>query len=457
MTRCRRRHARSCTSALPSGSRLTARRWSSSTKSSATTSSRPRCTRRSSASPTSGWRCARASGSRAGRRVLTPGNELPAQRLLGRALALIRPFRLDVGLEVDFALTFHNDEPAKAAAICDEAAERARAEGDEPREALARVTAELHRLFMVEEPDVDGLEARALDARRRLEEIGDQLGLSQVWVALGYGVANSRGRMGDWAHAAKQSIRHARAAGRWWGDDFGLTAPLVFGPTPADEALQELDELLPGFTHPLYMLKRAFLVAMLGRFDEAWALAGPANQRLEEFGVERGGVWLADISAVGGDYDAAARYGRRSVDAFREQGHLAFQASYGAKLGRWLCILGRFDEAEPLAQLGRSVGSQEGEWIWRQVQARVHAHRGEHAAAEHLAREAIAFVDRTDALGFQGDAYWDLAEVLAAAERAEESAWALEQALERYERKKNLAMVAQMKPKLEQLRKAAPT
>jgi hypothetical protein len=52
---------------------------------------------------------------------------------------------------------------------------------------------------------------------------------------------------------------------------------------------------------------------------------------------------------------------------------------------------------------------------------------------------------------------WDLAEVLAAAERREESARALEQALERYKRKKNLAMAAQMKRKLEQLRKAPPT
>ena len=390
---------------------------------------------------------------RAGRRVLLPGNELPAQRLLGRALALTRPFRVDVSLEVDYALTFHVDDPARAAAICDEAAERARAAGDEPREALARVTAELHRLFVGEEPDVDGLEARALDARRRLEEIGDQLGLSQVWVALGYGVANSRGRMADWAHAAKQAIRHAQAAGRWWGDDFGVVAPLVFGPTPADEALQELDELLPGFSHPLYMLKRALLVAMLGRFDEAWTLAGLANQRLEEFGVQRGAVWLADISAVAGDYDEAARYGRRSVDAFREQGHLAFQASYGARLGRWLCILGRFKEAEPLARLGGSVGSQEGEWIWLQAQARVCSHRHEHEEAERFAREAITLADRTDMLSLQGDAYWDLAEALAAAGRVDESAVALQEALERYRLKKNLAMVAQLTPRLEELRR----
>ena len=82
--------------------------------------------------------------------------------------------------------------------------------------------------------------------------------------------------------------------------------------------------------------------------------------------------------------------------------------------------------------------------LWRQVQALVDAHRGEHGEAEPLAREAVAIAERTDALNFQADAYCDLAEVLAAAGRTEEAAAALEQALERYKRKKNLAMVAQV-------------
>jgi tetratricopeptide (TPR) repeat protein len=90
------------------------------------------------------------------------------------------------------------------------------------------------------------------------------------------------------------------------------------------------------------------------------------------------------------------------------------------------------------------------------VQARVHAHRDEHAEAERLAREAVAITERTDALNFQGDALCDLAEVLAAAGRSDEAAESLEQALERYERKKNLAMLAQVRPQLEALRGAAP-
>jgi thioredoxin-like negative regulator of GroEL len=61
------------------------------------------------------------------------------------------------------------------------------------------------------------------------------------------------------------------------------------------------------------------------------------------------------------------------------------------------------------------------------VLARVHEHRGELAEAEQLAREAVAFSQRTDSLDEQCLALWDLAEVLAAAQRPDEAADALEQ------------------------------
>ena len=108
-----------------------------------------------------------------------------------------------------------------------------------------------------------------------------------------------------------------------------------------------------------------------------------------------------------------------------------------------------------MADLGRRLGGEHDfatQTLWRQVQARVHAHRGEHAEGDSLAREAVAIGERTDGLNLQGDAFCDLADVLAAAGRTDEAAEALEQALERYERKKNLAMVAQVEPKLEELR-----
>jgi tetratricopeptide (TPR) repeat protein len=125
-----------------------------------------------------------------------------------------------------------------------------------------------------------------------------------------------------------------------------------------------------------------------------------------------------------------------------------------------LCAIGQFDEAERCARKSHELGDEEDaatQTLWRQVQALVHAHRGEHQKAESDAREAIAVIDATDALNLQADAYCDLAEVLAGAGRTEEAATALEQALDRYERKKNLAMVAQVRPKLEALRAGAAT
>jgi tetratricopeptide (TPR) repeat protein len=99
------------------------------------------------------------------------------------------------------------------------------------------------------------------------------------------------------------------------------------------------------------------------------------------------------------------------------------------------------------ARLGRERGGEQDfatQMLWRQVQALVDAHRGEHDESERLAREAVAIAERTDALNFQGDALCDLAKVFAAAGRGDAAAAALEQALERYERKKNLAMVSQV-------------
>ena len=56
----------------------------------------------------------------------------------------------------------------------------------------------------------------------------------------------------------------------------------------------------------------------------------------------------------------------------------------------------------------------------------------------------------------QGDALCDLAEVLRAAGRSDEAAAALAQALERYERKHNLAQAAQVRDRLAEFKNAAP-
>jgi len=369
---------------------------------------------------------------------------------------LTRPLRLDVQLELDFASVFFLSDFQRAAALAEAAAERARVAGDEAGEALARVVAAANRLWFAADADVDELEALAVAALPVLERAGDHSGLARVWDALGFRVANSRGRNEEMAHASEQADRHRRLAGQ---PVSGLASlALVGGPRPADEALRAFDRALAEGARPTEMLLRAFLLAMLGRFGEAWPLAHEANDRLRAMRGEIEEVWLAEIATLEGDHEAAARYLRRAYETAKAVGSSVSEVA--PRLGRVLCALGRHHEAEPLAELGReaSLGESDvwAEMIWRRVQALVHAYRGNHAEAELLGKEAVAISNRTDALNAQGDALCDLAEVLSRAGRTDEAAATLEHALERYERKKNLAMLAQVRPKLEELRKAAP-
>ena len=52
----------------------------------------------------------------------------------------------------------------------------------------------------------DELEDLARAALPQLEQAGDHAGLVHVWSALGYGVANARGRYAEWAQAAEQAF-----------------------------------------------------------------------------------------------------------------------------------------------------------------------------------------------------------------------------------------------------------
>jgi len=398
----------------------------------------------------------------AGRRAFWRGDERAAALLLERALELTRPLRLDVLLELDFAQALnHSKKPSKAADVAHAVAERARAGGDESGEKLARVSAAFHRSWFEPDPDVDELETLALQALPLLEQTGDHSGLVHVWRALGYGVANFRGRWGDWAQAAEQALRHARLAGQQPTVQFGLELALASSPRPADEALAALDGLLPDNPHPFTLLTRAWLLAMLGRFEEASPIGQEASARLRELhGDNDASGWMrGEIEELKGDLAAAVQHVREACIRIEAQG-LRFQlSSFAPMLGRGLCALGEYEEAERWLERARETDVRAnalGEAAMRQVEALLLAHRGEHARAEQTAREAVEIIERTDGLNYQGDAYCDLAEVLVSAGRTKEAAAALEQALERYERKKNLAMAAQVRDRLAELQDAAP-
>jgi tetratricopeptide (TPR) repeat protein len=112
-------------------------------------------------------------------------------------------------------------------------------------------------------------------------------------------------------------------------------------------------------------------------------------------------------------------------------------------LGRDLCALGRFEEAEPLAEKGRELGDVDDvmtQALWRQVRALVLAQRGERTEAERLGREAVALAEQTDSPQMQGDALFDLGEVLDASGRRQDAVAAWQEALARSVRERLAAL-----------------
>jgi class 3 adenylate cyclase len=391
----------------------------------------------------------------AGQRADERGARRAAGNLLSRSLGLTRPRRLDINLEI--ALADVQGPPSDRAEIADAAAQRAREAGDEAAEALARVVANEAREATGEDEDLDAHEREANDALRLLAA-DDHVGRARVLEALSTS-ATMRGRFEEATKASEQALRHLGLVGRAHRNYVGVPGALTLGPRPADECLAWLDANESGNPSPRLVLLRARLLAMLGRGDEAWELAVPAAERLHELtGEPVGSERVAEIAMLRGEPAAAAEYLARSCELFERTGDRAFLSTYAPALGRALCKLGRHDEAEAFALRGRELTAEDdlaSQILWRQVLALVHSARGEHTEAERLAREAVEIAAQTDALNFQGDALCDLGEVLAAAGRVDEAVAALEEAADRYERKRNLALLAQVHRRLDALRQGA--
>jgi class 3 adenylate cyclase/tetratricopeptide (TPR) repeat protein len=390
----------------------------------------------------------------AGRTAMNRADAHAVARLLDRALTLTRPLGVDVALELDLA----EAQPTmrERIAVAKAAAARAAAAGDQAAADIARAFS----AQLAGATDHDATERQAALVRAAIpvmEGRGDHAALVHVWQVLG-SVAHVRGRWEDVARAGEAAIRHARLAGYPRGRVFYLAIALVYGPRPADEALATLEALAPQTGGIGEETWRVVLLAMLGRLDEAIQLADEvAAQRYELLGGPWGALLQAECADLAGDHAVAASALRTFCDALERDGQQSHLSTYLPQLGLHLLALSRVDEAESLARRGRQLADENdysSAMLWRRVQALVDSHRGETTRAERLAREAVAIGDRTDALNEQAAAYADLATVLEAAGRVDEATTALEESVARYERKRNVAMLAQVRPRLSALRTA---
>jgi tetratricopeptide (TPR) repeat protein len=327
-----------------------------------------------------------------------------------------------------------------------EFATRAVAAGD--RRALLCARLEEAAILVWSEPEgaTERLDPLVAEAEPEFAAAGDEYGLYVAARARGL-IANIRGRMDAVTAAYDDAAEHGRRAGLTVDVSGAQATGRYYGTTPFQELLSWIESLDPAQMRGVYVRSRQVgALAMSGRLDEAQTVLTAMLDELldrrnqEEFRhVQAEFAWL--FEELAGDPLAAAAAGEACCAILEERGDRGLLSTTAPRLARVLCQLGRLDDAEDWANKGRQLGDEDDAWtqmVWRQAEALITARRGQRDEAIQLAREALAIALGTDVLDYQGDAYFDLAEVLTLMDNPSGAAEAYEQALERYERKGNI-------------------
>jgi class 3 adenylate cyclase/tetratricopeptide (TPR) repeat protein len=389
----------------------------------------------------------------AGSRALSRGDAPAAANLLERSAALLPADRARALalLELTVALRDLGDL-ARAEAVIGEAKEVAAAVGHARLEARAELERALLRVYTGPGSNTDEMLLLVERVLPVLEQTADDEGLAKAWYVVG-AVHWTHCRAASMEQVLERAHAHARRSGSVRELGFVLNALgrcILVGPTPVDLARERCAGLLEEAAgdrtqQAILSIWVAILEAMAGDFDHARLLCAQSRAVLEELGQKLRAVALqgyaATIELLAGDLVAAEGLLRSALDTLEPLGERPNVRSIAARLGDVLVQLDRPDEAEELIHLSRDSAPADDVLThvrWRVAHANLLAHRGDHAGAERLSREAIAIVDRTDWPSMRGDVRMCLAATLAAAGRLEESRSTARSAAELYEAKGNL-------------------
>src|SRR5438552_4154195 len=389
----------------------------------------------------------------AGGRALSRGDMPAAVDLLSRAVSL-RPEsdnrRLTLLPELGAALR-EAGELTRADEVLSEALEAGRSTGNRRGELAALIERAELRLASEPEDDADLKEVEA--SIPALEELGDDRALAAAWSLIGRRQGLWKGRFAQGEAALERALTYARRMGdrRQEALILGqLALSALSGPTPVDQAIARCRRLVTEtggdrLVEANVARYLAVLEAMRGNFAEARALVGEARVTYEDLGMRlmaQSAISLAygAIGLLAADYRAAGIELRAGLNALEGMGDLGYLSSVAAFLAQALYGQGRLDEADDLAR--RAQASAAPDDLWSQVlsggtRAKVCASHGAHEEAERYAREAVGLAAATDALDLHGNALVDLADTLALADRTEEAATCVADALRLYERKGN--------------------
>jgi class 3 adenylate cyclase/tetratricopeptide (TPR) repeat protein len=342
-------------------------------------------------------------------------------------------------------------DPPVAFAALDEAVAAAAASGQRSVEWMARVDRGVVQMMI--DPigfTSDDLRAEVAAAKGELEA-GDDEALAVVWMGL-VQVEWMPCRYDAAREAAIHAVDHARRSGDRSLLMDAMTIKLateLLGSTSPVEGRPSLDAILAelgreGAIGHVALVHGACLDAMTGDFDRARELIRESVAFAERFGsafwVTASYEFGGEIELMAGDAEAAERSFREEYEIHQrigDEGHASTAAAY---LAFALCRLGRFDEAEELATIARTIGAEDDlatQASARSAQALVRSAHGEHEEARQLAQEAVDMWAGAQSPWFHGNAWMTLAEVARAAGLPEEAAEAARGALTAYERKRH--------------------
>jgi len=390
------------------------------------------------------------------RRALRRGDMPATVKLIDRALSLLPGHdraRLELLLDLGFALFALGRELDRTDAVLAEAIERAREFGDRRLEWHAIVLRS--HVQMTADPERRELEQvlrEAEEASAVFEEEGDDVGLARACFLL-VDVYWMQGAGAKAAEAAERAVEHAGRTGSHRDVTEGLELlswVLLDGPTPVSEGLRRCEELIEHaggdrFAEATLLAWLATHQAMLGRFGEAREHLANATAITRDLRLP----WLEAVTVLLSGYVemlaenpvAAERDMRSAYRQFRYLGDNWWLSTVAVELPAAVYEQGRYDEAFDLTEaFGDAAAPYDLEWQikGRAIRAKVLARRGELAEAESLAREAVSLAAQTDFPNFHGGALLDLAEVLQLAGRPGEAAAAAESAIVLYETKGNI-------------------
>ena len=351
-----------------------------------------------------------------------------AANLLGRAAELLPEddlTRLELLPELGEAL-LQVGRFQEAAAVLDEAIERAERGGANGTQAHASLVRLLVRLRAGgAERWQDEAAGTIAEAMAVFEAAGDHGGLAKAWRLLAWAHGTDC-RLELMAEAQERALEQALLAGDARQRNRSAAAyavAAVFGPTPVSEAIDRSEEMLVQVsgdrpTEGVLLGYLASLLAMEGSFDRGRELVARGRAMLEELGLGVEGA-LVDIEAwriemLAGDPVAAERELERAYDALDAAGERFIRSTVAGLLADTHYELNGFEEVRRFGSVSEELAADDdidAQALWRRVRGKILALDGSLEDAEASVREALEILAPTDALLFKFQALLDVAEV----------------------------------------------